>query len=61
MESKPANHIFNVGNREFVSIIDWVRLCYAAAGKEAIFANVYDNVEQRNHNVKFISEFAGKR
>lgn len=49
MESKPANHIFNVGNRESVSTIDWVRLCYAAAGKEPIFVNVYDDVEQRKY------------
>lgn len=49
IESSPANHIFNVGNRESVSIIDWVRLCYAAAGKESVFVNVYDDVEQRKY------------
>lgn len=49
MEKKPLNHIFNVGNKEEVSIIDWVRLCYATAGKEPVFVNVYDDVEQRNY------------
>ena len=49
MESKPADHIFNVGNRESISIIDWVRLCYAAAGKKIKFINVYDDVEQRKY------------
>lgn len=49
IESTPTNHIFNVGNREAVSIIDWVRLCYAVAGKEPVFANVYDDVEQRKY------------
>lgn len=49
MENRPTNHIFNVGNRETVSIADWVRLCYAAAGKEPVFVNVYDDVEQRNY------------
>ena len=28
----PAEHIFNVGNPEMVSITDWARLCYEAAG-----------------------------
>lgn len=49
MESKPADHIFNVGNKESVSIIDWVALCYEAAGKKLKFVNVYDDVEQRKY------------
>ena len=49
IESRPTNHIFNVGNKESVSIIDWVRLCYAAAGKELESVNVYDDVEQRKY------------
>lgn len=49
MDKKPANHIYNVGNKEAVSIIDWVKLCYAVVGKEPVFVNVYDNVEQRNY------------
>lgn len=49
IDKKPADHIFNVGNKEAVSIIDWVRLCYMVVGKEPIFVNVYDDVEQRNY------------
>ena len=49
MEKKPTNHIFNVGNRESISIKDWVGLCYKAAGKEPEFVNIYDDVEQRKY------------
>lgn len=49
MEKKPTNHIFNVGNKETVSIVDWVSLCYKAAGKEPEFVNIYDDVEQRKY------------
>ena len=49
IERKPANHIFNVGNRETVSVKDWVRLCYEAAGKTPTFVPVYEDVEQRNY------------
>lgn len=46
---KPDEHIFNVGNRDLVSIREWVELCYRIAGKEVEFVNVYDNIEQRNY------------
>ena len=49
MNKNPGNHIFNVGNRESISIRDWVRLCYTAAGKEPELVNVYDDVEQRKY------------
>ena len=49
MNKNPGNHIFNVGNRESISIRDWVRLCYTAAGKEPEHVNVYDDVEQRKY------------
>ena len=49
LEKKPKQHVFNVGNKEAVSIKDWVELCYQAAGKEAEFVNVYDDIEQRNY------------
>lgn len=49
LEKKPAQHVFNVGNEEAVSIKEWVELCYQAAGKEAEFVNVYDDIEQRNY------------
>lgn len=49
MEKKPTRHIFNVGNMEPVSIKDWVGLCYSVVGKEPVFVNVYDDIEQRNY------------
>lgn len=49
LEKKPDQHIFNVGNRETVSVRDWVSLCYRTAGKDAVFVNVDAAVEQRNY------------
>ncbi len=49
LEQRPKQHIFNVGNRECVSIKDWVELCYAVAGKTAEFVNVTADVEQRKY------------
>lgn len=49
LEEKPGQHIFNVGNREAVSILDWAAMCYKAAGKQAEFAHVYKETEQRNY------------
>lgn len=49
LEQRPAQHIFNVGNRETVSIRDWAALCYKIAGKSIEFVNVNHNIEQRNY------------
>lgn len=49
LERKPQQHVFNVGNRESVSVRQWVELCYQAAGKQAAFQNVYADMEQRNY------------
>lgn len=49
LEKKPEQHVFNVGNEDAVSIKEWVSLCYQAAGKEAEFVNVYEDIEQRNY------------
>lgn len=49
LEQRPAQHIFNVGNRETVSIRDWVALCYQAAGKRAEFVRVDAEIPQRNY------------
>ena len=49
LKEKPACHIFNVGNKEQISIRDWVSLCYQVAGKEPEFVPVYENIEQRNY------------
>lgn len=44
---KPQQHIFNVGNRDVVSIREWVELCYRVVDKKAEFVNVFDDIEQR--------------
>lgn len=49
LKNKPKQHIFNVGNKEVVSIREWVELCYHIVGKTVEFINVYENVEQTNY------------
>lgn len=49
MEKTPGQRIFNVGNREPVSIRDWVTLCYAVAGEDLKFQNVSKEIEQRDY------------
>lgn len=49
IEQTPDTHIFNVGNRDTVTIKEWVQLCYQIAGKEAAFRSIYDNTEQRKY------------
>lgn len=46
---RPAQHIFNVGNKEGISIKEWVTLCYEAAGKEAAFRNIYEDIPYREY------------
>lgn len=49
LEQRPAQHIFNVGNKEIVSVRDWVSLCYQTVGKNAEFVTVNRSVNQRNY------------
>ena len=49
LDKRPDNHIFNVGNNEIVTVKEWVRLCYKAAGKEARFVSVDKDVFQRDY------------
>lgn len=49
LEVKPEQHVFNVGNKDTISIKEWVELCYEVAGKKANFVNVYEKIEQRNY------------
>lgn len=49
LETKPSQHIFNVGNKETISVKDWVSMCYNVVGKEATFENVHKDFEQRNY------------
>lgn len=49
LRNKPTQHIFNVGNKELVSIREWVQICYQVTANQAEFVNVYDDIEQRNY------------
>lgn len=49
LDNHPSDHIFNVGNRECVSIREWVRQCYRAAGCGAEFEEVHRDVSQREY------------
>ncbi len=49
LKNKPSRHIFNVGNKDTISILEWVELCYRIVGKQVEFVNIYDDIEQRNY------------
>lgn len=49
LEKHPENHIFNVGNKDIVTVKEWVELCYKAAGKTPEFISVDKSVPQRDY------------
>lgn len=49
LDKHPANHIFNVGNEKSVSVREWVELCYRAAGRTAEYAEVHQDINQREY------------
>lgn len=49
LNNHPDNHIFNVGNKETVTVKEWVKLCYKAVGKRVTFVNVDKSVPQRDY------------
>lgn len=49
IEKRPEQRIFNVGNEEAVTVMDWVKACYKAVGKVPEFVNVYGDIEQRKY------------
>ncbi|MCQ2514777.1 MAG: NAD-dependent epimerase/dehydratase family protein [Ruminococcus sp.] len=49
LDKHPDNHIFNVGNKETVTVKEWVKLCYKVAGKSADFVNVDKSISQRDY------------
>lgn len=49
LTERPQQHIFNVGNRNAVSVRQWVEMCYRAAGKTATVKNVYADIDQRKY------------
>lgn len=49
IDRHPDQTVFNVGNIETVSVKDWVSLCYRVVGKQAVFVNVYHDIDQRRY------------
>lgn len=49
LEKKPQQRIYNVGNKDAISIREWVQICYEVAGKEVDFIEVQEELEQRNY------------
>ena len=45
----PKQHIFNAGNKDLISVREWVNLCYNVAGRKAKFISVDEKIEQRNY------------
>ncbi len=48
-DKHPENHIFNVGNKDIVTVKEWVELCYRAVGKTAEFISVSKDTPQRDY------------
>ena len=49
LEAHPRQRIFNVGNRDTVTVKEWVEACYEALGKRPEFRNIPAYVEQRKY------------
>lgn len=49
LNKHPENRIFNVGNKDTVTVREWVELCYKAVGKDVKFKNVPESYEQRDY------------
>lgn len=49
LEKQPKQRVFNVGNPESVSVLDWVEMCYKTLGKTPEFRFVKLNIEQRSY------------
>jgi nucleoside-diphosphate-sugar epimerase len=47
INTKPEDHILNVGNKDAVTIKEWVDACYASLGKTPEYVNVTADIEQR--------------
>lgn len=49
LEKHPENRVFNVGNKETVTVKQWVEMCYRAADREAEFVSVGGEYSQRDY------------
>ncbi|MBQ3416667.1 MAG: NAD-dependent epimerase/dehydratase family protein [Ruminococcus sp.] len=57
-DKHPDDHIFNVGNKELVTVKQWVELCYQAAGKTPEFVYMDKSVPQRDYFCFYDYEYA---
>ncbi len=49
LQKHPAQHILNCGNKDTVTVREWVAMCYQAAGKKVQFVSVDKSVPQREY------------
>ena len=49
LRERPVQHIFNVGNKDLVTVREWVEMCYKAVGKNVRFVSVDKSVPQRDY------------
>ena len=49
LAQRPQERIFNVGNKDGITVREWVELCYEAAGRKAEFRNIYDDIPYREY------------
>ena len=47
LEKQPRQRVFNVGNPESVSVLEWVQMCFKALGKTSELRFVEREIEQR--------------
>ena len=64
LEKHPEQKIFNVGNKETVTVKEWVSLCYRIAGKTPQFVSVDKSVFQRSyfcfHDYEYVLDVSGQ-
>lgn len=49
IRTQPEDHVFNTGSESPVTVREWVRLCYQAAGKEPVFVSVHTEAGQKQY------------
>ena len=49
LEKKPEQHIFNVGNKEAITVKEWVELCYDIVGTKLETVPVLEDIWQREY------------
>ncbi len=49
LRQHPADHIYNVGNEECLSVREWVGLCYDVTGHIPEYREVYEDIDQREY------------